>query len=138
MTLALCACTPTAAPRGSSSDPSSANSSVPTKSSTPSPTVTIEPVLVVASVDVDGKHLTASGYVQGIVKDGGTCTFRFTREGSADITVDHDGVADRVTTSCGAVQPDAAQFARGTWNVTLTYASGGKDYVSSPLTVEVP
>lgn len=134
MSLALCSCTAAAGPSASSSiDPS-----LPGKPSTPTPTVAIEPVLVVASMDVDGKHLTASGYVQGIVKDGGNCTFRFTREGSTTVSIDNDAVADRGTTSCGAVQADAAQFTRGSWQVTLSYLSNGKDYVSSPLTVEVP
>lgn len=133
--LALCACTAGAAPTSASSthDPT-----LPGKSSTPTPVVTVEPVLVVASVDVDGKHLTASGYVQGVVEDGGTCTFVFTRQGSPDIKVDHEAVADRTTTSCGTVQPDATQFSRGSWQVTLGYVSNGKDYTSSPATVEVP
>jgi hypothetical protein len=131
--LALAGCTPAPGPAETS-----VPAGVPTKSPTPTPTVTIEPVLVVASVDTDGKHLTASGYVQGVIADGGACTFRFTRDGSADVTSSHDAVADRATTSCGTVQPDIGQFTRGTWHVTLTYASNGTDFVSQPLTVEVP
>lgn len=133
--LVLCACTADAVPTSAST---SHDPTLPGKSSTPTPAITIEPVLVVASVDVDGKHLTASGYVQGVVEDGGTCTFRFTRDGSPEVSVNHEAVADRATTSCGTVQPDATQFTRGSWQVTLTYVSNGKDFTSSPATVEVP
>ncbi|GAA2058583.1 hypothetical protein GCM10009820_20750 [Leifsonia soli] len=94
--------------------------------------------MVVAAVDPDGKHLTASGYVQGLVEESGTCTFVFSREGSADVPVQHDAVADRQTTSCGTVQPDLSQFTRGTWNVVLRYASGGRTYTSQASQVEVP
>ncbi|MEY9951171.1 hypothetical protein [Leifsonia sp. EB34] len=140
MSAMLAACTPQ--PGGSSADQASSQpstSSVPSKPSpTPTPTVTVEPVLVVASVDVDGKHVTASGYVQGVIQDGGACTYTFTREGSPAVKVQHEGVADRSTTSCGEAQPDIAQFTRGSWQVTLEYVSDGKDYVSTPLAVEVP
>jgi hypothetical protein len=95
-------------------------------------------VLVVASMDVDGAHVTASGFVQGLIQDGGTCTYTFARIGSSPITVEHGAVADRATTSCGTIQADAAQFARGTWNVTLGYVSDGRNYESAPVELEVP
>lgn len=131
--LALTGCT-----AGTGVSVTSSPARLPEKTPTPTPTVTIQPVLVVASVDTDGKHVTASGYVQGIIEDGGACTYRFTREGSADVTSARDAIADRATTSCGTVQPDIAQFTRGAWHVTLTFVSNGTDYVSQPLTVEVP
>lgn len=136
LALLLAGCTAGEAPEGS---PSSA-SPMPEKtlSASPSPSVTIEPVLVVASVDVDGDHVSASGYVQGVIQDTGTCTFVFTRDGSPDVTVDHEAVADRATTSCGTVQPEIARFARGTWQVALTFTSGGREYTSQPQTLEVP
>ncbi|MEN0083813.1 MAG: hypothetical protein AAGC66_03500 [Leifsonia sp.] len=118
--------------------PQSTSPSPSKPSSTPSPVVTVQPVLVVASVDVDGKHVTSSGYVQGAVEDGGVCTFIFSREGSPDVKVQHEAAADRSTTSCGTVQPDIGQFTRGSWQVTLEYVSDGKDYVSTPLVLEVP
>lgn len=126
---------------GSGTSTSSAAQSGPTQkpsSSTPLPPVTVEPVLVVASVDVDGMHVTASGYVQGLISDSGTCTYRFTRSGEADILVDNAAVADRATTSCGAVHPDISQFTRGAWQVTLAYASNGTDYLSEPVRMDVP
>ncbi|ODA91029.1 hypothetical protein ATY41_07340 [Leifsonia xyli subsp. xyli] len=112
----------------------------PTKSvpGTPTESATVEPVLVVASVDVDGKHVTASGYVQGVIEEGGTCVYTFTRSGSPAITVEREAVADRATTSCGTVHTDAAEFARGPWSVTLGYAAHGHDYRSAPVELEVP
>ncbi|WP_313541040.1 hypothetical protein [Leifsonia aquatica] len=132
LSIALCACTTPDGP--SPSQPRPAKTAV----EPPSPSVTVEPVLVVASVDVDGAHVTASGYVQGIVADEGTCVYVFTRDGSSPIAVERDAVADRSTTSCGMVQPDAAEFARGSWTVTLRYESGGRDYESAPAELEVP
>jgi hypothetical protein len=97
----------------------------------------IEAVLVVASVDVDGRHVTASGYIQGVVTDSGTCTFTFHGSGS-EFTVDHEATADRMTTSCGSVQPPIENFRRGSWEVTVGFPVNGKTYTSEPTTVEVP
>ncbi|AGW40712.1 hypothetical protein O159_05170 [Leifsonia xyli subsp. cynodontis DSM 46306] len=105
---------------------------------TPFESATVEPVLVVASVDVDGKHVTASGYVQGVIEECGTCVYTFTRNGSPTITVEREAVADRATTSCGTVHPDAAEFARGSWSVALGYAVHGHDYRSTPVELEIP
>lgn len=132
--LTLSACTPAAAPAGSS--PAASTSKKPTTDPLPAPT--IEPVIVVAAVDVDGKHVTASGYVQGLIEDGGTCTFVFSREGVAPVTAEHAGAADRSSTACGAVQPEIGSFVRGTWSVTLDYSSPSGTYHSRPQTVEVP
>lgn len=103
----------------------------------PTPKTTIEPVLVVSSVDTDGRNVSASGYVQGIVEDGKTCTFTFTGEGKTVRQV-HEGSADRMTTSCGLVQVPIDQFVRGSWSVTLSYEAQGKTFASAPSTVEIP
>ncbi|WP_431279733.1 hypothetical protein [Leifsonia poae] len=133
----LSACTTeTPSPSGSATQSISSPTSA-TPSGTPTPTPVIEPVLVVASVDVDGKNVSASGYVQGVVEDGGSCVFSYEREG-ATVTADHEGAADRMTTSCGLVQSPIDEFVRGTWNLTLSYATQGKTYTSQPTTVEIP
>ncbi|TAM71910.1 MAG: hypothetical protein EPN48_00465 [Microbacteriaceae bacterium] len=99
----------------------------------------IEPVLVVAGVDVNGEHVTASGYVSGVVADGGTCVFMFKNPANTtSVTVDNTGNADRMTTSCGMVQVPIARFDRGSWSVTLGYTSGNRVVESAPLTVEIP
>ena len=139
----LSACTPPGGDPRPATSAATGSSPIPTGSKSPeaaveTPAPTIEPVLVVAAVAFDGAHVTASGYVQGVIEDGGRCTFTFTRTGSAPVSVDHEGAADRLTTSCGTVQPDASRFARGTWSVTLGYTSGGRGYESAPVQLEVP
>lgn len=134
---ALTACTAsTPSPAGSTGPAGS-----PTKTSTPGTDVStpapIEAVLVVASVDVDGAHLSASGYIQGAVEDGGTCVFTFSGNGS-EFTMEHDASADRMTTSCGTVQVPIDKFTRGPWAVTVGMAVKGTTYTSPPTTVEVP
>ncbi|MFF1571800.1 hypothetical protein ACFVWR_03575 [Leifsonia sp. NPDC058292] len=113
------------------SKPAQTPSDVPTEGST------IEPVLVVASVDVDGKHVSASGYIQGVVEDGGSCVFSYEREGKT-VTAQQQGTADRMTTSCGLVQSPIEDFVRGSWTLTLSYESKGEKYTSQPATVEIP
>ena len=134
--LVLSGCTPSSAPATSTSPGESSTKPKPKPS--PSPTVTVEPVLVVAAVDVDGRHVTASGYVQGVIEDGGSCVFTFTKDGSAPVTVENTGTADRSSTACGAVQPEIGEFVRGSWTVTLTYTSPTGTFHSQPQIVEVP
>jgi hypothetical protein len=134
---ALTGCTAGAPAETDSAGKATASQQVATPSATPTPAPTIEAVLVVASVDVDGKHVSASGYIQGVIEDGGKCVFTYEREG-ATVTADHDGTADRMTTSCGLVQSPIEQFVRGTWNLTLSYDVHGKTYTSAPTTVEIP
>ena len=116
---------------------------------TPSPTKTaapgtgdatagpIEAVLTVAGVDPDGQHVTASGYVQGIVEDGGACVFAFAGAGTA-FTVQQAASADRMTASCGTVQVPIEKFQRGPWQVTVAMTIEGETHTSQPITVEVP
>lgn len=139
--LLMSGCSSTAAaPRPDHSAASSAEMK-PSASAVPDSQIgsTIEPVLVVAGVDVDGQHVTASGYVSGVVSNGGTCVFAFKGTATgASVTVDSAGNADRMSTSCGMVQVPIARFDRGSWSVTLGYTSGNRVVESIPLTVEIP
>lgn len=134
----LTACTasgPSPAGTSGGSTPTAVKTSTPgTDVSSPAP---IEAVLVVASVDVDGTNVTASGYIQGAVEDGGTCVFTFSGNGS-EFTMEHEASADRMTTSCGTVQAPIDKFQRGPWAVTVGMAVKGTTYTSQPTTVEVP
>jgi hypothetical protein len=94
-------------------------------------------VISVAGVDVDGQHVSVSGYVSGIVEDGGVCTFTFTGV-EAERTVTNASVANVSTTSCGLVQIPTSELARGSWQITLSYSSSSFSTTSQPLSLEIP
>lgn len=102
----------------------------------PAPTE-IEPVIVVAGIDLGGESVSASGYVAGIAEEGGTCTFAFT-SGSSTVTRTTTSVSDQRSTSCGLVEVPISEFSSGSWSVTLRYSSpAAGDTSSQPTTVEI-
>lgn len=134
----LTACTTPAPGTVGSSSPASPSA---TKSATPEaaePTASpLEAVLVVAAVDVDGRNVTASGYLQGVVTGTGTCVFTFAKSGS-EFTLEHEATPDRSTTSCGTVQAPIERFQRGGYAVTVGMDVEGKRYTSPATTVLIP
>lgn len=95
-------------------------------------------VMTFAGLDVDGTQVSAAGYVQGLIENGGACTFTFTGVG-APVVVPAEGIADSRTTSCGTVAVPVDQLPSGTWSVTLSYTSAAAGTLTSTaLTVEVP
>lgn len=95
-------------------------------------------VMTFAGVDIDGSQVSAAGYVQGIIENGGVCTFTFTGLGDP-VTVTSEGIADSRTTSCGTVAVPIAQLSSGSWSVVLVYTSAATGTLTSTaLTVEVP
>lgn len=97
-----------------------------------------EAVMSYAGVDVDGTQVSAAGYVQGLIENGGQCTFTFTGPGES-VAVSAEGIADSRTSSCGTIAVPIAQLPSGTWSVTLGYTSASSgNLISSALTVEVP
>ena len=141
--LALAGCTDGTAPVGPSTTtargpvPSATTKSPGSGDSTPAPTA--EPVIVVAAVDVDGQHVTVSGYVAGVIEDGGTCAYVFTSDGKAPVEVTQPAAADRSSTSCGSVHVPVDQLGRGSFDVVLRYASTTAGTLASkPTRIEVP
>lgn len=117
------------------STPSSAESPLATDTARP---VEIEPVMVTADADVDGETVSVSGYVAGVIEDGGKCDFVFSQE-SAVLTLPNTGNADRSVTSCGLASGSISEFRKGSWSVTLNYtANSGVSYKSQPLAMEIP
>jgi hypothetical protein len=133
----LTACSPTLT--GASSP---ASSSVSTASDTPSASATPDPVSAVVSiagVDLDGKHVSVSGYVSGLIQDGGSCVFVATpKSGAAPITIPNTGIKNVMNTSCGTVQSPIANFSRGSWSVVLKYTSGKTSVSSGAVEMEIP
>jgi hypothetical protein len=91
---------------------------------------------VIAGVDVDGLHVTASGSVDGVIESGGKCSFVFTGPGDS-VSVDSIGTADSSNTSCGSVQALTESFTPGTWSVVLNYTSTSTTVASAPQTLEI-
>lgn len=101
------------------------------------PVVPSEAVISVAGVDVDGQHVSASGYVSGIVEDGGLCTFTLTGFEN-ERTATSPAIANVSTTSCGFVQVPMADLFKGSWQIVLTYTSESLTVSSPPLSLEIP
>lgn len=136
LAVALSACVggaPPATPAVSANDAPTSAKPTPT----PEAPSDAEAVIVVASVDVDGLSVTVSGYVAGVIEDGGECSYVFESEPGEHV-VASNGTADRASTSCGAVSVPVADLGRGTWSVRLEYKSDDVEVVSEAATVEVP
>ncbi|QAY74583.1 hypothetical protein ET445_15820 [Agromyces protaetiae] len=120
-------------------DPSSSSNTAEEK---PAPTENeppgaLEAVIVVAGPDVDGEHVSASGYVSGVIEDDGECVFRFIH-GESVVEATSRSTADRQTSSCGVVQVETSKVTRGTWTVQLNYTSERGAVASEPVEFEVP
>ena len=136
--LAVAACTADGVtPPPSTGSASGSPSPTTEPAASPPPTPSLEAVITVASVDVDGLHATVSGYVSGVIEDGGTCTFVLTGP-AGEVSEETTGIADRATTSCGAASIPIEALGSGTWSVRLGYRSETSDAVSEDTTLEVP
>lgn len=114
-------------------------SSPQTPRSTPVPSATPTAVVTIAGVDVDGQHVSVSGYVNGVVEDGGVCTFTMTAEtGKPSVVITSTGLSNATTTSCGTNQVPIGSFSRGSWSVVLDYRSLTATAESAPTTFEIP
>ena len=78
-----------------------------------------------------------SGFVSGVVENGGTCRFTLTR-GQQSVVAESRGQADATTTVCPSVSVTGDQLTAGTWTAALSYDSGTSTGVSAPVGVEVP
>jgi hypothetical protein len=104
----------------------------------PEPTAEPEPVIVIAELDGDRAHVSVSGYVAGVIENGGVCRWTLSN-GAAQQQLEAEGLADRAQTSCGVSQFDTAQLTPGTWSVTLEYSSDTQSsIISKPNTLEIP
>ncbi|MFC5503394.1 hypothetical protein ACFPJ4_14190 [Lysinimonas soli] len=110
-------------------------------SSTPGPSAPpkIAAHMTIASVDVDGKNVTVSGYVSGIVQNKGTCTFIATSAATkATVEIAGTAVSNVTTTSCGTKSEPIGSFSKGSWSVELRFASQDLEATSEPLALEIP
>ncbi|MCW2576467.1 MAG: uncharacterized protein JWR28_3133 [Modestobacter sp.] len=105
----------------------------------PAPVTTggdVDVVVTYAGWDAETDVVEVSGFVSGVVEDGGTC--RLTAEGDGPtVSAESTGIADASTTSCGSVVLPGGGLGAGTWQVVLSYESATSTGSSSPTTVEV-
>ena len=110
--------------------------------STPTPTPDAQPInaaVTVAGVDVDGQHVSVSGFVEGVIEAGGDCQFVLTpASGATPLIVSSTGIKNVTTTSCGTQQVPIASFSQGQWSVVLKYSSSRASVASAPVEMEIP
>jgi hypothetical protein len=89
-----------------------------------------------AGWDASGGGLEVTGFVSGVVEDGGTCRLTAT-SGGRTAGQESPGVADATTTSCGTLVIPQAELSPGTWDVVLSYESSRVSGASAPTPVSV-
>lgn len=93
--------------------------------------------VTVAGMDIDGQSASASGFIQGIIEDGGSCEFVFTH-GDSVVTASVNGVSNVTSTACGLVTVSKSSLQSGNWQVSLHYkGASGDELVSAPVSFEV-
>jgi hypothetical protein len=78
-----------------------------------------------------------SGYLAGVVEDGGTCTLTLTK-GGATAHATTEGISNVTSTSCGRLTVPQNQLSSGTWRAVVTYRSDTSTGTSRAAEVTVP
>ncbi len=124
---------------GSQTSNSVPQGSVAASGPSPSATPLISAQMTIAGVDVDGAHVSVSGYVTGIIENGGTCAYVATEVSSGNaVTIPGSGISNVQNTSCGTSQEPIATFNKGSWTVVLHYSSPAADVTSPAIKMEIP
>jgi hypothetical protein len=84
-----------------------------------------------------GTAVEVSGYVAGVVENGGTCRVTLSRDGET-VSAEHEGLADATTTACGAIEVGDEDMTSGWWRAVLSYESPTSTGASAPTDVLVP
>lgn len=96
----------------------------------------VKPVIV--TISADNGQIDVRGFVSGVFEEGGTCTARFTKPGSAAVTKTTTGFEDYNKTTCSPFTFPATHLpAKGDWSVTLSYASAIAEGTSDAVTFKV-
>jgi hypothetical protein len=97
----------------------------------------VNAVITQAGWGPSGTAVEVSGFVSGVVEDGGTCRVTLTRDGET-VTAEHEGMADASTTVCGAIEVGDQEMTSGWWQAVLSYESATSAGASAPMDVLVP
>lgn len=77
--------------------------------------------LTYVTFDASSGTVQASGFVAGLIEDGGTCTLTLTK-GTDLVTATSTAGADATTTSCGLLETSPG-IAAGNWQAVVAYSS---------------
>lgn len=99
----------------------------------PSTPSSVTPIIV--DTNQYGNAVEVRGFVPQITESNGTCTYTFT--GASTFTRQQAAVADATTTRCPVIALPSTLFAKGTWNVTITYKSPLHEGTSENKSFEV-
>lgn len=96
-----------------------------------SETTSGHPVLV--SAGVFGGNVEMSGYVEGVLQDGGECRFEVVSGGTVVAKVSSTSVADASTTLCPGVSVPAPKSSTSGWTARLVWVPGGATSDAVPV-----
>jgi hypothetical protein len=127
----------------SSPSPSSTDRPEPTDVATDPPAAVdpgsgLDVVVSSAGVDPGGGALEVSGFVPGLVEDGGRCVLVLSRAGEDDVSVEQEALGDAQSTSCGLLSVPVDRLSPGTWTARLDYRSDDSSGSSDDVEVVVP
>lgn len=97
----------------------------------------VTPVISFAGAGTVPGTFGVSGYVDGVVEEGGMCTATLTK-GTTSMQQTRSASADASSTACGEVTFKAGAVGSGTWAATLAYSSSTSRGESAPVEVVVP
>ncbi len=98
----------------------------------------LEVVISFAAVEPGSDAVEASGFVPGLVEDGGRCVLVLGRAGQDDVSVEGEALADAGSTSCALLSVPLDRLVPGEWTARLDYRSDTSAGSSSPQPVDVP
>lgn len=97
----------------------------------------VEVTITSSGWDAGAAAVEVSGFVAGVVENGGVCTLSLTRA-QTTVASQRTAEADASTTTCGSLSVPGGQLSPGTWQATLAYRSGTSAGRSAAVTVTVP
>jgi hypothetical protein len=97
----------------------------------------VDVVITQAGWGQSGTSVEVSGFVSGIVEDGGTCRVTLTHDDET-VTAENEGLADATTTVCGVIEVGDAEMSSGWWQAVLSYESATSTGASQPADLLVP
>ncbi|TFV53596.1 hypothetical protein [Blastococcus sp. TF02A-35] len=126
---------PVAADPGDDAEPTDVAGDAPVEAG---PGADQEVVVSHAAVGPAGDAVEVSGFVPGLVEDGGRCVLVLGRTGHTDVTVEDEAFAEAQSTACALLSVPVDRLAPGVWTARLDYRSDVSSGSSEDVEVVVP